>query len=1527
MADSTVIPQQPQTDKALNVKDPSTIDDTATFSYNTTNNFTINDYTTLIQDTQNITTPSNFPNDTQKKYAPTTSPFILKLIGTGFTSLQPLNNPLIIYANMGDFVSIIPQISSSTNLTIGNAYGYLIKSNTEVWIYFNRILFQNVWFKPSPDLKSYNGQDSVDKLQIECATSAYPFLSTLPTLKLFIAANNGVIQFKSDFFGQKAFKTKEIILTQSPYIITLSGAKKNSSIEPFLIPDGNNVVRSLSLFGHALQNKKVLMVKTSSKILSQNPSAIPLKILQSDQTEQNIKATSALELSILEYFKVGNFLEDLQTTEPSKITKADFFSANNTVVNSGDKGHLPVDNLPTIKFNIKTLPSSAYYVVVYDNNTGAYSVAPDIIIINASRGGMQIHDVSPTITTLKSPTFTINGFNFPVLNDINNGAILKALLSFSNSNTAIPISSNATLLINKTSNVNDINNNGSLTTDATKIIAKFSNLNFIIDDNTSTTIFLILQVSYPTQNISSGKINETQVSSPISLQAPPVISFLSNAETFSNINKTLVSIDQSTGQVIANAVPTNDLFVVGSNFGDGTNISVLLNGISQHINELKPWKTDTTLSALRITTNPSGLKGDVSVEVRVGDISSEPRSVLPDLSSYIFDPTTTNTDGVHSKGAQTITTPFFETILPFKHDNTSLLLNSKNTKVSSSIPVKLVNLNTKQSVDLPGKLDKTSNLSFLPNQIIIPDNTKLNADKTISIIFNFFNIFNVNISTPKITALLHHGLPLQSVFNPGEIMTVVGDGFVNGMRFNINKTGWKPIDKLFTFPFNGLTHQAFNAEVPESNGHDIATIQVSNDDAQKVYNINNAGKQNGPYKVKTIVVNDKYSPLLKINQRLPAGIKMYAKGPQVAMTDVIDANLSIYSQITPFLGGFKTLLVIIRVIVCIIDVICALVNPFQLIVAIIALMDCIIDLLSLFPQLAVPIMILSFLQNFIGFLQTFITQIEAYVFSIVNSQLAIVKAQITQDFGALAAAEQQSFSITKQIRDVISFLEPALQIIQIFKDLLSFAMHFPCASNQGSGQNNNTCPPPNIQQLISGNVGNNNVTSMTDDQKNTLSTMFCQAVSIQTNTLKTMPGFNGLDNFGNVSAPISPGSTSVVPLLTPVLPNISGAIECMNILTDNIENALNNGQTFITTVEQGQELIKAYTQCVQNLLDQTTQAIGDVCSLAVSSINSELKVSPKGSVGKDLSQGFIKTKIALPSIQPNDTHDAGLVLDLATITSPSDIPPSIITDLSTGSTSELQNFGLKTDIHTPIIVQTTNKSGQRQSKDTIYFNADNSDVGDLIVPGDILEIVGSPFNGLQFPILVVQKIFTAVRLTAKLDITFEQKLLVGEQMLPLNLSGFDVKIIAHLAGNDDIAVVPADNNSVATISIIARDHHGHELGPGIAERISLAIDSGDAEFVPIIPSSTTDTLGIIQEQGDHYIANIKSDCAGIVILSASVCKIELVDIGYFTSDPNHTISTRKKTIKVVFTPPIPVPKPGKFEGLINKQEPGSDFNN
>src|SRR2546427_546149 len=88
-----VVLKSPQTDSAIKLSDPSIVDDAATFSYATSLNFTISGYHTFTQDVITPELPQAFNTP---QFAPTSSPFILQVDGSGFT-IPIANEPFKIY--------------------------------------------------------------------------------------------------------------------------------------------------------------------------------------------------------------------------------------------------------------------------------------------------------------------------------------------------------------------------------------------------------------------------------------------------------------------------------------------------------------------------------------------------------------------------------------------------------------------------------------------------------------------------------------------------------------------------------------------------------------------------------------------------------------------------------------------------------------------------------------------------------------------------------------------------------------------------------------------------------------------------------------------------------------------------------------------------------------------------------------------------------------------------------------------------------------------------------------------------------------------------------------------------------------------------------------------------------------------------------------------------------------------------------------------------------------------------------------
>ena len=160
----------------------------------------------------------------------------------------------------------------------------------------------------------------------------------------------------------------------------------------------------------------------------------------------------------------------------------------------------------------------------------------------------------------------------------------------------------------------------------------------------------------------------------------------------------------------------------------------------------------------------------------------------------------------------------------------------------------------------------------------------------------------------------------------------------------------------------------------------------------------------------------------------------------------LTANLSINLQ------GFSQLLVPVKVILCIIDVICNLLNPFQLPGAIIRLFECLYDLILLLPQISVPVMFLSILLHILDLLECLIVKVMGLI-TIINLFVdAIAKIAESEflDFRALMNLEELLLKYVISLEGDLEVMTPITQILAIFLQLLSLSFRFPCSVNPDS---------------------------------------------------------------------------------------------------------------------------------------------------------------------------------------------------------------------------------------------------------------------------------------------------------------------------------------------------------------------------------------------------------------------------------------------------------------------------------------------
>lgn len=170
-----------------------------------------------------------------------------------------------------------------------------------------------------------------------------------------------------------------------------------------------------------------------------------------------------------------------------------------------------------------------------------------------------------------------------------------------------------------------------------------------------------------------------------------------------------------------------------------------------------------------------------------------------------------------------------------------------------------------------------------------------------------------------------------------------------------------------------------------------------------------------------------------------------------------DLSFSITGQFSAYLSGFKNILVIIKVIFCIIDVICALLNPVKLAFATIRLFSCLYDLLLLLPQIAIPVALLTLSLHLVELLKCVIEKILYTINAINEISAALDKAVLNKDLEAVMNLEKVLSEYILDLETDLQVLDPIVDILNIFLELLQVFFAFPCSPGEGSSDEFREC--------------------------------------------------------------------------------------------------------------------------------------------------------------------------------------------------------------------------------------------------------------------------------------------------------------------------------------------------------------------------------------------------------------------------------------------------------------------------------------
>jgi hypothetical protein len=160
--------------------------------------------------------------------------------------------------------------------------------------------------------------------------------------------------------------------------------------------------------------------------------------------------------------------------------------------------------------------------------------------------------------------------------------------------------------------------------------------------------------------------------------------------------------------------------------------------------------------------------------------------------------------------------------------------------------------------------------------------------------------------------------------------------------------------------------------------------------------------------------------------------------------DIIDGVIKVLDQFLPFLMLYKFFLPLLKMILCVIEVICALPNPVKTANAVQRLFrECIPLFLALFPLLALIVMIIALL--------ILIIQIIQYVILLIVQLIKLIIINIRTLFKAIDRADKEVIlAVAKKIGIILCLFQNVFVVflmislvIQIFKDILQLGFAIP----------------------------------------------------------------------------------------------------------------------------------------------------------------------------------------------------------------------------------------------------------------------------------------------------------------------------------------------------------------------------------------------------------------------------------------------------------------------------------------------------
>lgn len=205
------------------------------------------------------------------------------------------------------------------------------------------------------------------------------------------------------------------------------------------------------------------------------------------------------------------------------------------------------------------------------------------------------------------------------------------------------------------------------------------------------------------------------------------------------------------------------------------------------------------------------------------------------------------------------------------------------------------------------------------------------------------------------------------------------------------------------------------------------------------------------------VPEDLLDILNKLQLLIPPGALKPALNPNFGK-DIFDGIMKLMDQFFPFLMLYKFFLPILELIICIIEVLCAISNPFKLIRAIKRLfLKCLPTFLNLFPVFALIIMLISLLLLLLALIEYIIEQIKKFIEAILRNLKNLQKAFQDGDENSVLAIAKKLGSLLCIFQNLFVLLSLFATIIDIIKNILSLSFSIPPCDDDNNGNSDDSC--------------------------------------------------------------------------------------------------------------------------------------------------------------------------------------------------------------------------------------------------------------------------------------------------------------------------------------------------------------------------------------------------------------------------------------------------------------------------------------